>query len=136
MNLFYEIKNRTSLIDIVRAYGIKLTHSNMICCPFHEDKTPSMKVYDRGYCCYGCGEKGDTISFVSKLFNVSPYEAACKINSDFGLGLNVKEFPKESEIVERENLLSKRKEAEDRGLPPLVLCGGRYQNFSVAPKVK
>ena len=56
----------------------------MMCCPFHHDKTPSMKV-DRNFICFGCQEKGDVIRFASLLFNLPPYEAAGKLTVDMGL---------------------------------------------------
>ena len=56
----------------------------MACCPFHDDKNPSMKV-DQRFHCFGCGEDGDVIDFTAKLFALSPKEAAEKLAQDFGL---------------------------------------------------
>jgi len=56
----------------------------MACCPFHDDKNPSMKV-DQRYHCFGCGADGDVIDFTAKLFDLSPKEAAEKLAQDFGL---------------------------------------------------
>ena len=56
----------------------------MACCPFHDDKNPSMKV-DLRFHCFGCGEDGDVIDFTEKLFDLSPKEAAEKLAQDFGL---------------------------------------------------
>ena len=56
----------------------------MACCPFHDDKNPSMKV-DQRFHCFGCGADGDVIDFTAKLFNLSPKEAAEKLAQDFGL---------------------------------------------------
>ena len=56
----------------------------MACCPFHDDKNPSMKV-DQRFHCFGCGADGDVIDFIAKLFNLSPKEAAEKLAQDFGL---------------------------------------------------
>ena len=42
----------------------------MACCPFHDDKNPSMKV-DQRFHCFGCGEDGDVIDFTAKLFDLS-----------------------------------------------------------------
>lgn len=59
----------------------------MACCPFHNDKTPSMKIYPDHFYCFGCGESGDGTGFVAKLFGISQLEAAKKISYDFGLNL-------------------------------------------------
>ncbi len=61
----------------------------MVCCPFHNDKHPSMKV-DKGFYCFGCGEKGDVIHFVEKLYGISPYEAAKKLAEDFQIPIETR----------------------------------------------
>src|SRR5262249_206310 len=42
-------------------------------CPFHQEKTPSFNVdpQTRTFICFGCGEKGDVITFVQKLQNIT-----------------------------------------------------------------
>lgn len=35
------------------------SRQDMYKCPFHDDSTPSFKVYREGYHCFGCGEHGD-----------------------------------------------------------------------------
>lgn len=45
-------------------------------CPFHEERSPSFFVYsDNGYRCFGCGEYGDSITFVMKTRKLSFVEA-------------------------------------------------------------
>ena len=56
----------------------------MACCPFHNDKTPSMKL-DRRYHCFGCGADGDVIDFASALYGLGKKEAAIQLANDFGL---------------------------------------------------
>ena len=46
---------------------------------------PSLKLNEEYFFCFGCGAKGDVIDFVSRLFNLSSYEAAQKLAADFGL---------------------------------------------------
>ena len=50
----------------------------MACCPFHDDKHPSMKV-DRRFHCFGCQADGDVIDFTSRLFGLNKKEAALKL---------------------------------------------------------
>ena len=50
----------------------------MACCPFHDDKHPSMKV-DRRFHCFACQADGDVIDFTSRLFGLSSKEAALKL---------------------------------------------------------
>ena len=56
----------------------------MICCPFHADRNPSMKV-DFRFHCFGCGADGDVIDLTAKLFQLSLRQAAEKLAADFGL---------------------------------------------------
>lgn len=46
-------------------------------CPFHADTAPSLSVnlQNGGFHCFGCGEKGDVISFHAKLNQLSFPEA-------------------------------------------------------------
>lgn len=56
----------------------------MICCPFHADKNPSMKV-DSRFHCFACQADGDVIDFVGRLFQLSPHQAVEKLREDFGI---------------------------------------------------
>ena len=83
-NVFEAVKQSVSTREAAEFYGIKVSRTGMACCPFHDDKNPSMKV-DQRFHCFGCGEDGDVIDFTAKLFNLSPKEAAEKLAQDFGL---------------------------------------------------
>ena len=87
MNLFETVRTNVKAIDVVSMAGLKPNRSKMICCPFHNDKHPSMKV-DRRYFRFGCGAKGDAVDFVANCYGLSLKEAAEKIISDFGLTYN------------------------------------------------
>ena len=52
-----------------------------MCCPFHGDKHPSMKV-DSRFHCFACQADGDVIDFVGRLFQLSPYKAVEKLKED------------------------------------------------------
>jgi len=57
----------------------------MACCPFHNDRHPSLKLNEDYFFCFGCGAKGDVIDLVARLFDLSSYEAAQKLAYDFGI---------------------------------------------------
>ena len=61
----------------------------MACCPFHDDKHPSMKV-DRRFHCFGCQADGDVIDFTARLFGLSNKEAALKLAEDFSVRYDAK----------------------------------------------
>ena len=83
-NVFEAVKLSVSTREVAAFYGIEVKRNGMACCPFHDDKNPSMKV-DQRFHCFGCGADGDVIDFTAKLFNLSPKEAAEKLAQDFGL---------------------------------------------------
>ena len=83
-NLFMNVKAAVTARQAAEYYGFPVDRHGMICCPFHNDKHPSMKV-DARYYCFGCHETGDVISFVAKVFDLTPYEAAKKLAQDFGI---------------------------------------------------
>ena len=83
-NVFEAVKQSVSTREAAAFYGIEVKRNGMACCPFHDDKNPSMKV-DQRFHCFGCGEDGDVIDFTAKLFDLSSKEAAEKLAQDFGL---------------------------------------------------
>ena len=85
MDLFTQIKMAVSVKEAVEYYGLEVNRGNMVCCPFHNDRTPSMKLNDDYFYCFGCGATGDVIDLVAKLFNLSNHEAVQKLAADFGL---------------------------------------------------
>ena len=88
MSIFMEIKEHLTARRVAEHYGLKVGRNGMACCPFHEDKHPSMKV-DDGYYCFGCGAHGDAIGYVAQLYGLSQYDAACKIIEDFSLPIEI-----------------------------------------------
>lgn len=66
-------------------YGLPIQQGSMTRCPFHADRTPSMKLNEVYFYCFGCGASGDVIDLAAKLFGLSGYEAAKKLAADFGI---------------------------------------------------
>ena len=85
MNLFEIVKYGVSCREAAERYGVEVNHYGMALCPFHNDRYPSLYVADDHYHCFACGEHGDVIDFVSKLFHLSLYDAAQKLAADFQL---------------------------------------------------
>lgn len=105
MNVFETVRNNVKAIDVAIMAGFRPNRSKMICCPFHNDRHPSMKV-DQRYYCFGCGAKGDAIDFVANYYGLNLKEAAEKIASEFVLsydstrysnGFTKQGIPKKSE---------------------------------------
>ena len=85
MNLFESVKAAVTVRQTAKHYGLEVNRGNMVCCPFHNDRTPSMKLNEEYFYCFGCGVTGDVIDFVARLFNLNSYDAAKKLAYDFGI---------------------------------------------------
>ena len=80
-----EIKSQLTIANVLHYYGLKADKTNRICCPFHEDKTPSMQIYYKtqtAYCfssnCKTHGKSIDVIDFVMLKENTTKAEAIKK----------------------------------------------------------
>lgn len=89
---------RSDIIDVVGArVELKKKGQNYLgICPFHQEKTPSFTVSPakQFYHCFGCGEHGNTISFVMRSDNCDFVTAIEKLAHDLGM-----EVPKAHEDV-------------------------------------
>ena len=65
MNLFESVKSSITTREAAEHYGIHVGRSGMCRCPFHNDRTPSMKVDERFHC-FGCQADGDVSIFLPK----------------------------------------------------------------------
>lgn len=120
MNYAREIVDRVPMETAARYYGMDVNRAGFCRCPFHAEKTASMKIYpgDRGWHCFGCGEGGSVIDFVKKFYGLSYTATVAKINSDFSLGLPIDKTMDRRERLEagREAFLRRKaiKEQHDR----------------------
>ena len=62
MNIYESIKAAISVKQSAEHYGLKVSRNGMACCPFHNDRHPSLKLNEDYFFCFGCGAKGDTAS--------------------------------------------------------------------------
>lgn len=80
-----EIKARLSIQTVLDHYGLRPNQSNMLRCPFHADKTPSMQIYPRtntAYCfstaCRVHGKKLDVIDLIQHQEQLTKHQAILK----------------------------------------------------------
>ena len=93
--LIKEIKNRYNLVEYIDSKGLAHHKKNgnrfFLCCPFHQEKTPSLCVTDKGidsfFHCFGCGASGDVISFYAKYEKISIGKAINKLGK--GIDINI-----------------------------------------------
>ena len=85
MDIFTTVKAAVTVRQAAEHYGLQVRRNGMTCCPFHNDRHPSLYVSDDHYHCFACGEHGDVIALTAKLFDIRLYDAARKLASDFQL---------------------------------------------------
>ena len=85
MNLFDTVKAAVTPRMAAERYGLPIQQGSMVCCPFHADRTPSMKLNEDYFYCFGCGATGDVIDLAARLFGLSSYDAPKKLAADFGI---------------------------------------------------
>ena len=110
-NLFETVKQSVTARDAAQFYWIEVRRNGMACCPFHDDRHPSMKV-DTRFHCFGCGADGDVIDFTARLYGLPPKEAAEKLARDFGLSYDSK-APSRRSYVRQKSKAQKRKEKRE-----------------------
>ncbi len=88
MSIFSEVKEYLTARQAAEYYGLKVRKNGTACCPFHNDKHPSMKI-DKNYHCFSCGVGGDVVDYVSRMYGLSQYDAALKLIEDFALPIDV-----------------------------------------------
>lgn len=108
LNIFSEVKEHVTARNVAEFYGLKVKRNGLACCPFHNDKHPSMKI-DKFYYRFACGAKGDAINYVASTYGLSQYEAAKKIAEDFHIILQSEE---KKDAKSRAIALEKIKKAE------------------------
>lgn len=89
MNVFDYIRETVTMTDISKKYGLSVNSAGFSVCPFHNEKTASLKIYPggKGWHCFGCGSGGSVIDFVMMYFSVGKSDAIKIINNDFNLGI-------------------------------------------------
>ena len=112
-SVFEVVKQSVTAREAAELYGIAVGRGGMACCPFHDDRHPSMKV-DTRFHCFGCGADGDVIDFTARLYDLSPKEAAEKLAQDFGLSYDNKAPPRRS-YVRQKSEAQVRKEKREHG---------------------
>ncbi len=84
MNIFEEVKAAVDINTAAEYYGLNVRKDTALC-PFHNEKTGSLKLYHDHFYCFGCGEHGDVIKLTAKLLGLSPIDSARRLATDFNI---------------------------------------------------
>lgn len=115
MNVFEAVKSNVTASDAATMIGLKPNRSKMICCPFHGDKHPSMKI-DKRYYCFGCGARGDAIDFVANYYGIGLMAAAERIADEFGISYDTTPTIADRQHIEAEKNKRQKWEVAKREL--------------------
>lgn len=107
LNIFSEVKEQLTTRQVAESYGLRIRKNGVACCPFHDDRHPSMKV-DKNYHCFACGVGGDVIDYTARMYGLSQYDAAKKLIEDFGLPIYTEAMSREKEECMRSIQIKKR----------------------------
>lgn len=78
-----EIKQQYDMRTILNMYSIRINKNGFCRCPFHQEKTASMKVYKDSVYCYGCGLSADIFTFIQKMENCSFKDAFKRLGGSY-----------------------------------------------------
>ena len=115
-----EIKEKLSIGQVLEHYGLQANKNKMLCCPFHDDKNPSMQVYPETntvHCfsgnCEHTGKAIDQIDFILHKEKCTKHEAISKAKSLLGFVEPVKAKEDLNEIFHQLKAnLSKRRNSK------------------------
>lgn len=106
-----EVKETYSMRDILDRYGLRPNRSGFLNCPFHREKSSSMKIYEKDAHCFGCGWHGDIIDFVAGMDALSFREAFVSLGGTYDTE-NREEVRRKILAAEQARQEKREKEAE------------------------
>ena len=108
-----------SAVQVGRDFGLEPNRDGRCRCIFHNDRTPSMKLYDgdRGFYCFTCHAHGDVIDLMARIGDCGKAEAMQRLNTVYGIGLDM-DRRQDADMMkrvreERERRRLEREEAEN-----------------------
>lgn len=99
-----QVKRVVSMRAAAERYGLHIVRGGYISCPFHMEKTPSLKLYDqpgKGFYCYGCNTGGSVIDFVMQLFQLDFRAAVVRLATDFGISVETNRITRQEALAAR-----------------------------------
>ena len=101
--LFRKVKESVSMQAVAEYYGFQVNKKGLCLCPFHQDKTPSLKIYPngKGFYCFTCGTGGDQIKFAALYQGIRNEEAAKELAAAFRIPISEPVTYREKREAER-----------------------------------
>jgi DNA primase len=97
------VKDAVTMRDLAEYYGFEVRHM-FIRCPFHGEKTGSLKIYSGkgGWHCFGCGLGGDIIDFAMKYEDIDFTTAVQHVGAYFNIPISDGYKPTKEEKIAME----------------------------------
>lgn len=83
---YFDLAREITAAEVAKRYAPDRVRGNMMVCPFHDDRLPSLRLYQNGgFFCYGCHATGGSVDLAAELLELEPLDAAKRICGDFRL---------------------------------------------------
>ena len=98
------VKEKVDIAEVVRS-RVSLNEHNKALCPFHNEKTPSFSVNEKGqyFYCFGCGVGGDVFTFLMRYEKKTFIEVLADLAGN--LGISMPTLSEESKAIIEEGQL-------------------------------
>ena len=99
-------------------------------CPFHAEKTPSFHVHEQRqfFYCFGCGEKGDVFTFLTKVEQRSFMEVVRDLSQQAGVDL-----PEKTQSPAEQRAAAEMQSDKDRMLRAMEIATTFFEEQLAAP---
>lgn len=123
-----DIKNSVTMVEVLSRYGHRPNRRGFMCCPFHLEDTPSMKIYKDSFYCYGCGKSGDIFTWVMFEENCGFKEAFLILGGEYDISdLDGERRKKELQRLEEQ----KRRELEEQERTAAIVRNQQYDYLTM-----
>jgi DNA primase len=114
LTVFEQVKSAIDMRTVAEGYGLEISRGGMALCPFHNERTPSAKIYPDALHCFGCGTHVDVIDFTQKMFGLDkPIDAVKKLNYDYDLHIEIGKTPTAEEVSEYQKRVAEKRAYEE-----------------------
>lgn len=130
-----EVKQSYTMQDILNRYGLQADKRGFLNCPFHSEKTNSLRIYKKSFYCYGCGAGNSIIDFVMLMEKCSFADAIKKLGGDEQISFSAKRklFKKQRIAENQETQRKKRDELYWSLMTEWFMLNKIKQEFKPAP---
>ncbi len=121
---FDDLFAKADIVDVARRLGLQIdrkqTRPRRALCPFHNDTTPSLNLYQRGngdnphYHCFACGAHGDLVGLIRGVKGLTFTAAVQWLAEELGVTLPADQIPRvetHSAITALTSLVTKARSA-------------------------